>query len=161
MINRLIDILSREAVVFETFLELLERQKDMLVANDLDGLQRITRECQKHLSDSQELNREREALVAQIKADNAIEGDLNVSRLLELVDDQQAGRLVRLKELILNLNDKITRTRNTNAMLLNQSRDFIAKTMATLAKIQNPGHGYGASGAAAPGNGNLAVDRSA
>ena len=42
MINKLIEIIGREAAIFESFLDLLEKQQRMLVENDADGLNRIT-----------------------------------------------------------------------------------------------------------------------
>ncbi len=161
MINQLIDIISREAALFESFLELLERQKEMLVANDLDGLQQVT--CCQHekLTESRILNKQREELVAQIKAARAIDGDLTVSRLIALVDQDQAERLRQLRELILELNDKINSSRNSNAMLLNQSREFVAKTMSMLSKMNNPEPTYGRTKTESDPKRAIALDRRA
>lgn len=145
MINQLIDIISREAALFESFLELLQRQKEMLVTNDLEGLQKITERQHEKLAESRILNKQRDELVAQIKTSRAIDGDLTVSRLLTLVDQNQAEQLRQLRDLIIELNDKINSSRNTNAMLLNQSREFVAKTMAMLSKMNNPEPTYGRS----------------
>ena len=161
MINELIEIVSKEAALFESFLELLEKQKEMLVANNVDGLNAVTREQQEKLLESRHLDRQRDKLVERIKAINAIDGDLTVARLLELVDANQAERLLQLKDLILSLNVKIGETRNTNAMLLNQSREFIARTMAALAKINNPEATYGPDSRSPQGGTNVALDRRA
>jgi hypothetical protein len=138
MINQLIEIISREAALFESFLELLQRQKELLVTNDLDGLRQITERQHEKLIESRILNKQREELVARIKASQSIDGDLTVSRLLTLVDQNQAEQLRQLRDLIIELNEKINSTRNTNAMLLNQSREFVAKTMTMLSKMNNP-----------------------
>ncbi len=161
MINELIDIVSREAALFESFLELLEQQKEMLVTNNLEGLNEVTARQQQRLLESRHLDRSREEIVERIKAVNEIEGDLSVARLLELVDANQAERLLQLKDLILSLNVKIGETRNTNAMLLNQSREFIARTMAALAKINNPEATYSHDARSARGGDNVVVDRRA
>jgi hypothetical protein len=161
MINRLIDILGREAALFETFLDLLEQQKRMLVANNADGLKEITERQREKLIESQMLNKERESVVEEIKRGNRIEGDVSVTRLLEFADESQAGHLMQLRTLILDLNDRITRARNTNAMLLNQSREFIARTMAMLSKINNPDHTYASDGVSTSAGSNVVVDRRA
>jgi hypothetical protein len=162
MINRLIEIISKEAALFESFLELLELQKEMLVTDNLEGLAGVTEQHQQKLLESRRLGKQREELVDQIRAVNAIDGDLTVTRLLEHVDEDQANRLLHLRELIFGLNEKINETRNTNAMLLNQSREFIARTMATLAKINNPrGSSYAPAGVVAHGDANVMVDRRA
>ena len=159
MVNQLIEILSREAALFESFLELLEQQKELLVANDVEGLKAVTEKQREKLVESKLLNRQREKLVAAIKDAQAIEGDLNISRLLELVDRQQADRLTQLRDLIYGLDEKITATRNTNAMLLNRSREFIARTMEMLSKINNPDNIYAKNGAAPGRSANVMVDR--
>ena len=161
MVNRLIEIISKEAALFESFLELLQEQKEMLVTNNIAGLNRVTERHQEKLVESRLLSRQREQLIEEIKAANAIDGDLTVTRLLELVDENQAGRLLELKELILSLNDEINRTRNSNAMLLNQSREFIAKTMSALSRINHPHKTYAPAGAARETGGTVAVDRRA
>jgi hypothetical protein len=159
MINQLIDIISREAALFESFLELLERQKEMLVANNLDGLNDVVRQQHEKLVESKHLDEQREKLVAAIKKSRAIEGDLTVTRLLKLVDEDQAHRLSQLRDIIYGLNEKITATRNTNAMLLNRSREFIAPTIAMLSKIKNPDNTYARTGKVAERGSNIMVDR--
>ena len=160
MIDKLIEIIGKEAALFEEFLDLLEKQQRMLVENNLEGLTRVTVEQREKLSESQRLNNLRLEVVANIKADKNIQGDLNVTRLLELVDQQQAARLTELQSVILSLNNKITETRNQNATLLNRSREYISKTMEMLSRINTPDSTYGKSGVKidTPGN-NVAIDR--
>jgi len=159
MINQLIDIISKEAALFESFLKLLERQKEMLVANDLDGLNEVVQRQREKFIESKLLNKQRENLVAAIKTARDIEGDLTVTRLLKLVDEDQANRLSQLRDIIYSLNEKITTSRNTNAMLLNRSREFIARTMEMLSKIKNPDNTYARTGMAAERGSNIMVDR--
>ncbi len=161
MINKLIEIIGREATIFEAFLELLEQQQKMLVTNDVDGLNRVTDLQREKLVESQLLNKKRQELIEQIKVANDIEGDLNVTRLLEIVDEDQADRLQRLQRVILSLNDKITETRNQNAMLLNRSREYIHKTMEMLSKINSPDSTYTIPGKKPARELNVAIDRRA
>ena len=159
MVDRLIDILNREANLFESFLELLEQQRQRLVENDVEGLDQVTELQREKLIENRILNREREELVTQIKAANAVEGDLNVTRLLDMVDRDRADQLTRLRDTILKLSDRITKVRNQNAMLLNRSREYIARTMEMLSRIQNPGGLYAVGGTEPHPAGNVAVDR--
>ena len=99
MVDTLIDIIGREAALFETFLSLLEQQQQALVENNLEELNRITELQRDKMAESQLLNRERERVLGEIKALNAIDGDLTVTRLLEMVDQQQAGQLGSLRTL--------------------------------------------------------------
>jgi flagellar biosynthesis/type III secretory pathway chaperone len=160
MIDRLIDIVGQEAALFESFLELLEQQQQMLVKNDVEGLNRVTQQQREKLRESQRLNRQREEIIEHIKQANAIEGDLNVTRLVEIVDQDRAHQLIKLRDLIQSLNDKITTTRNQNALLLNRSREYIAKTMEMLSRINAPSNTYGASGAQKGPAASVVVNRS-
>jgi hypothetical protein len=153
-------LISRETLLFEEFLELLERQKTALVANDVATLNDVTARQREALHRSHELNRQREALIEDIKRDKAVEGDLTVAQLLEFTDESQAEMLLKLKHLILELNDKIHETRNSNALLLNQSREVISHTLAALASMNAPSGNYVGAGKSQPSQtATLAVDR--
>lgn len=161
MINRLIDIIGKEATLFESFLALFERQQDMLVSNDADGLNEVTQRLREKAVESRILNKEREELTEQVRLENRIEGDLSVTRLLEMVDDEQASQLIRLRELITSLNDKIATTRNQNAELLNQSREYIHKMMSMLSKLSHPEPAYSSKGVGDQQSYNVTMDRRA
>jgi hypothetical protein len=159
MIDQLIQVISDEALLFEEFLQLLDRQKEALVANDIDRLNKVTQLQQQKLLESRTLDRRRDQLIAAIKADQAIEDDISVSRLLEFADADQSSRLTQLREAILDLNDRISETRNTNALLLNRSREYISRTMSMLARLHTPDKTYGRRGATGHESAALAVDR--
>jgi len=159
MINKLIQVISREALVFEEFLELLDHQKEALVANDTERLNEVTRLQQQKLLESQALNRSREEVIAAIKETNDIAGDLTVSRLLDYADEDQSQRLTQLKDAIRALDDRINEARNTNAMLLNRSREFISRTMSMLSQLNGPERTYSCNGTASQEASAVVVDR--
>jgi hypothetical protein len=161
MIDQLINIISKEAALFETFLDLLEQQKQALVKNDHVALTALTERQNEKLAESRLLSRRREELVETIKRERAIDGDLTVTRLIAMVEKDQADRLRQLREAILSLNDQISQVRNSNAMLLNQSREYVARTMDMLARLNNPQPGYGKSGDNGHPSRALALDRRA
>jgi len=158
-VSELMKIIGREAAVFEDFLKLLGRQQEMLVKKDIDGLNNNTARQREKIVESQLLNKKREELIAEIKTTNAIEEDLNVSRLVELVDEDQGNRLLRLREVINGLNSQIVEVRNQNAMLLNRSREYISRTLGLLSKINNPNTNYTQNGAPANNSAAVALDR--
>jgi flagellar biosynthesis/type III secretory pathway chaperone len=158
MINQLIQVIGDEALLFEEFLKLLDLQKQALVSNDTDRLNEVTELQQQKLLESRELNRRREQLIAAIKEANAIEGDVTVTRLLAYADEDQSQRLSRLRDAIVGLNDRINEARNTNAMLLNRSRESISRTMNMLSRLHAPSRTYGRTGVPSDGAA-VAVDR--
>ena len=161
MIDQLIEIIGREAVLFESFLELLEQQQQMLIHDDIDGLNQVTELQRQKVLESQALDGEREQLVVAVREQNDIEGDLNITRLLDLVDDARAERLTQLRTTVRDINEKIMEVRNQNANLLNRSREYIQKTMQMLSRINQPEGNYTPTGVSDPGRMNVAVDRRA
>lgn len=146
MIDQLIHIITREAQLFEAFLDLLKQQQQVLVQNDIEGINRITELQQEKLRESRQLNSERERIVAEIGSANALEGDLTVSRLLKIANADEAARLEQLQQLVMSLHEQINSTRNSNALLLNQSREFVANTMSMLGRIHAPSSSYSSAG---------------
>ena len=159
MINRLIEILGREAALFESFLQLLEQQQKALVENDADELNRVTVLQREKLIESNILNKQREDILENIRADNAITEDLTVMRLLAMVDQNQADQLSLLRKSILLLNDKILKTRNQNAMLLNKSRHYIQRMMEMLSRVGKTDNGYSSKGTEKNTSMTIALDR--
>ncbi|HOD65426.1 MAG TPA: flagellar export chaperone FlgN [candidate division Zixibacteria bacterium] len=160
MVDRLIDIIGREAALFERFLLLLERQQRALVANDQEELTRVTDLQRETLAESRRLHEEREGVLADIRRTNAIEGDLTVTRLVAMVDADRADRLAALRGTILDLNERILRLRNQNVLLLNRSREYIRRTMELLSRIASPrAETYAPAGAAGAEARTVALDR--
>jgi hypothetical protein len=159
MIDQLIQVISDEALLFEEFLQLLDRQKEALVTNDTDRLNQVTQLQQQKLLECRALDQRRERVIAAIKADHALEGDLSVTRLLKYADEDQSHRLTLLRDTILGLNERISESRNTNAMLLNRSREYISRIMNMLARLHTPDGTYGRAGTARQERAALAVDR--
>lgn len=161
MIGKLLDIIGREATLFESFLHLLDRQRDCLVRNDTEHLAELTELMREKVVESQLLNDQREQVIRELKAARAIDGDLTVSRLLEILDTQEAGQLQTLRDTIIELNKRISVTRQQNEVLLDRSRSYIQKTLELLAQLEEPTGVYLPGGAPTTTNASLVVDRRA
>lgn len=159
LIAQLIMILSREAAVFERFLELLQRQKSALVANDAETLRAITEQLRDKVAESRLLDRERQDLLTRIRAVDGLDDDLTVTRLVELADSQQAGQLQLLRETIADIHGRISEARTTNELLLNQAREYVAFTMKAIAHLHSPEPVYSRSGETDRAASAVAVDR--
>ncbi len=161
MTDQLIEIIAREAELFESFLGLMEEQQAALRADDVQELNRVTEQLREKSAQSQLLDKERRGIIDRIKQERSIDGDLNASRLVELLDAEQADRLKQLRRTILDLHDRIAEVRNTNAFVLNRSREYMVKTMELLSRVNCPGGTYGHDGAHSKASGTLAMDRRA
>ena len=161
LVEELIEVLKKEASLFETFMELLERQQEALVRNDTAALNEITELQREKTIESRILTRQREEITGRLASEQSGTENLTVSRLVASAPPGQAGILERLRETILDLNEKISKIRLQNEMLINRSRENIMKTMELLGRIKVPKNGYHEKGKINIPPSNLALDRRA
>jgi hypothetical protein len=161
LIMELIGILNKEASLFETFLELLEKQQDALVNNDVSTLNHITERQREKTIECNILRRKREEVIGKLASEQSMTGDLTISKLVETVSSGQATILEQLRNTILELNDKISSVRSQNKMLINRSRENIMKTMELLGQFKMPESNYQNGGKLNKTNTNIVLDRRA
>ena len=161
LVQELIDVLKKEASLFETFLELLERQQKALVENDVSKLNEITELQREKIIESRILARQREAITGKLASERSIAENLTIVRLIESSPPGHAGALEMLRETILDLNGKIAKMRSQNEMLINRSRENIMKTMELLGRFKVPGNECYGKGKGHSIQSNLALDRRA
>ncbi len=161
LVMELLQVLEKEASLFETFLDLLEKQQQALVKNELDEINRLTELQRERVVESTILSRRREKLAERLASDGIAAGDLTISRLIETVSSGQAAELRHVKEAILELYEKIMKVRSQNEMLIDRSRENISQTMAMLGRIGKPDPNYRREGGVSPNDNALALDRRA
>jgi hypothetical protein len=161
LVMELIGVLKTEASLFETFLDLLERQQTALVKNDIAALNSITDVQRGKIIEAGELARKRSSLVSRIAAIDGAPENPTISNLLDSVSDDQAGTLGRLRNTILELNERISKIRLQNEMLINRSRENIMKMMELLARLKAPDDNYRGQGRRNEIQTSLALDRRA
>jgi hypothetical protein len=159
LVLELIDVLKREASLFETFLELLEKQQKALIKNDVKSLDLITEEQRHRVIEAGILGKKRENIIGELSLKEGTRENLTVSKLIEAVSGGQARVLEQLREIILDLNEKISKVRNQNEMLINRSREIIMKTMEMLARVKMPEDNYHSEGKTKTTQTSLALDR--
>ena len=137
-VNELIETLNSEAELFESFLDLLDRQREIVVSNDTDGLVSITEAQREKLVESKLLDRRRRELVEQVACENAISGDVNVTRLLKSVSHEDGMRLESVRDTILDLNRQIEDGKERNRFLIDKSRRMISESLKSINRMSNP-----------------------
>ncbi|MCX6827317.1 MAG: flagellar protein FlgN [candidate division Zixibacteria bacterium] len=159
LVLELVELLRKEASLFETFLELLERQQKALVKNDISVLNEITERQREKIVETRILAERREILVKRLSARGDLRENLTITRLIESVSSNQAMILEELRQTIFDLNEKISKIRTQNEMLINHSRENIMKTMELLGRIKISDHNYHSEGKLKSVPTNLALDR--
>ncbi len=134
-VNELIAVLNQEAELFSSFLDLLDRQRDMLVASDIDGLNQVTALQREKFAHSRVLDVRRRNLITEIAKQNDIEGDVTVTRLLESVTTEQSAELNLMRDTIVDLNEKIEEGRQRNSFLIEKSRHLVSETLKMISRM--------------------------
>lgn len=161
LVLELIDVLKKEASLFETFLELLEKQQKALVENNIDALQEVTERHREKIIECSILAKKRTAITNRLSSEIDPLEDLTISRLIEIAPIGEASMLERLRGTILDFHEKISRLQSQNKMLIERSRDNIAKTMDLLARFNQPSDNYQKEGGKDVVSTPLALDRRA
>lgn len=135
LLDGLISVIGDEAQVFETFLDLLERQQRALVDNNLDELHMVTSRLQQVVLQSQQLEKFRSDTVEEIRRRGGAETDMTVSQICDMADTGRSGQLRTLRETVLNLYSQIEEMRMRNGLLVRQSMEQIRNTMEMIGRI--------------------------
>lgn len=159
LLDRLITVIGDEATLFEQFLELLERQQNLLIANDADSIQEVTGRLQIVAMESRRLEEERAGVVEEIRRANNTEDDLTVARICDIADETRSSHLKLLRETVLNLYSRIEETRMRNALLIRQSLEQIQNTVETIGRIPAQKEIYQGRGGLARSYSPIGVDR--
>lgn len=161
LLMELIGILKKEASLFETFLELLEKQQKALIDNDVSALNQITQLQKEKLVEGGRLAGTREEVIGKLALEHKMTGDITVGKLISSVSSGHAPVLEQIRRIILDLYDKIVTVRSQNAMLIDRSRENIMKTMELLGRFKVSHNNYRKEGKADRIQTSLALDRRA
>ncbi|MEZ5359438.1 MAG: flagellar protein FlgN [Candidatus Zixiibacteriota bacterium] len=159
LLDRLITVIGEEAVLFEQFLAMLERQQYALIHNHVDDIQTVTSELQKIVLQSQKLETARADIVEEIRQHGGTQDDLTVSRICDMADENRSLQLKSLRETVLNLYSRIEETRMRNGLLIQQSMEQIRNTMEMIGRIPSQKSNYHGKGAVSREYAPVGVDR--
>jgi flagellar biosynthesis/type III secretory pathway chaperone len=135
LLDRLISVIREEAILFEKFLRLMEQQQQALINNDAETLRNATEELHGVVGRSFKLEKDRAEVVEEIRVVEGTMGDLNVSKICDMADENRSTQLKNLRETILGLYSNIEEIRMRNGLLVEQSLDQIRHTMELLGHI--------------------------
>ncbi len=129
-VSQLIEVINKEILCLEKFLTLLTEEQKFVVENDIDSLQRSVEEQEKTIRDERKLEDERikltDSLAEKLKIDKT---DVNISRLIELVEESYSTKLRELQSTLASLYAKLERQRKKNEFLIKQSMKYLDKSI--------------------------------
>ena len=145
LVSRLIEVINRESKCLENFLTLLSEEQKYLVENDVDSLRRSIEDQEKAIRDARKLEDERikltDSLSEKLKIDK---GEVNISKLIELVEESYSTKLRELQSTLSSLYAKLERQRKKNEFLIKQSMKYVDKGIDIFLGLErkSPDHSF-------------------
>jgi flagellar biosynthesis/type III secretory pathway chaperone len=161
LLDELSSVLEREVGCYEELIESARSEQQALIRGKLEEL-KLAIEAQELLIGSTKALEETRRQVGRVVAERLglSNGDLTLTRLIELGYDDEAGRIAALRDKVCHVVQELDRLNAGNAQLINSSIDFVNQTMWVLLQPRTGKQTYSPDGnadARAPGR--ALVDR--
>jgi hypothetical protein len=146
-VSQLIEVINREISCLEKFLTLLSEEQEFLVQRDVDSLRKSIEEQEKTIREERKLEEARikltDSLAGKLKID---EEEVNLSRLIELVEESYSTELRELQSTLASLYAKLERQRKKNEFLIKQSMKYVDKSIEVFSNLKRRDPRHSASG---------------
>jgi hypothetical protein len=157
-ILQLIKLIGEEVVIFETFVELLNRQQEALVANDMELLATVTQEQERLALTTSQTEKRRTELVRTLSHElNRDTNDINLTELAKLVAEPELNQLRTLQATLTGLHGQISTIKSRNDFLIRKSMEYINNTLTFLSAAGEKEATYTPDKNKRTSNGRLAV----
>ena len=128
LMENLIDVLYKEANEYETLLGLSMKKTPIIVANNLEGLQKITDEEQEVVGRIQSLDKERISVTKDIA--NVLNMDVKTMKISDVVEvlnkrPEEQKKLQDAQKKLTDLAKQLQRANNQNGMLISQALELV------------------------------------
>ncbi len=142
-INKLIEVIKKEIACLEKFMELLAKEQEFLVINDVESLQRSVGEQERGILEAERLERERIRLTDEIASGLKLgKEEINIAKLIQLLEESYSIQLKDLQKTLLHLYEKVERQRRKNEFLIRQSMGIIDRSMKFMLGVEATGPTY-------------------
>jgi len=130
IIKELIQLIRREEEVLKRFLDLLQLQKQYLLANQIDQFQETIHQQGAILEEIRALEEKRIAKVGDMAARTGMkEDEITLTHLIEISLGDVSTELKGLKKSLSHLVERIRRVNRINELLIKRSLNFIQQSI--------------------------------
>lgn len=125
--DQLLEIMGEQANRYEELLGLALEKRDVIIANDIESLQKINHLENILVSQNQKLEKKRQSIVADMAMVlNQKENDLTLTKLIELMKDQEEHQsLVDLRDNFKKILDELKQVNQQNGELVQHALEYI------------------------------------
>lgn len=150
LIQGLIELIRQEEVVLKQFLDLLQRQKEYLLANKIDLFRATVNQQEGLMQEIRDLEERRVAKVRELAASAGMrEDEVTLTHLIEITLGDVSGELKELKKNLGHLVERIRKMNRVNTLLIKRSLNFIQQSISWMIDSADIPQVYGPSGRAA------------
>ncbi len=158
LVVQLIEVVNDEVRVFHDLLELLHQEQAAIVADRVEVIEATAAEKAEMVATAGHLEGERLTLVRQLSESlNMAPGSVDLARLIDVVESHHGAELARMREALLEVNQKIRDTNQNNSFLIRQSLRYTERCLDILTGHPQDRGMYGKFGRTRPRGG---ADRS-
>lgn len=127
--ENLIDILNKvlveEIVVYKELLEVIDKKTDILVKGDIKELDELTTKEHDIINRLGKFENLREKVIFNIQHRMGIKNDLDVTKLLEMLGEEEGKELSSLRDELLDVLSQIKDKNQLNSSLIQDSLEYI------------------------------------
>lgn len=154
LVVKLIEIINAEIRVFNRLLEVLQQEQQALCDDELSAIEACVAAKQEGAEEGRRLETERLLVVQKLSRRLELEPEnCTLSRLVEVVEGWQGEELARMRETMMELNQRIRATNESNAFLIRQSMRYTERCLDILSGQPGNRGVYGQFGRARRGTG--------
>jgi flagellar biosynthesis/type III secretory pathway chaperone len=158
LVVQLIEVVNDEVRVFHDLLELLNQEQAAIVEDRAEAIEAVAAQKVEMVETARHLEGERLSLVRQLSESlNMAPGSVDLARLIDAVESHHGAELARMREALLEVNQKIRDTNENNAFLIRQSLRYTERCLDILTGHPQDRGLYGKFGRTRPRGG---ADRS-
>jgi ABC-type phosphate transport system auxiliary subunit len=143
---QLIEVINKEVLCLEKFLSFLSEEQKFLVENEIGFLRRSIEDQEETIWKARKLEETRikltDSLAEKLKINK---GDVNISKLIELVEESYSTKLRELQSTLSTLYTKLERQRKKNEFLITQSMKYVDKSMKIFLGLEGRNPAYSVS----------------
>ena len=133
LLGGLAQVINDEVRVFNDLLDILNNEQKAIVEDNVAGIEECVLSQQQVASKAHELEIRRQAIVKQLSQNLSIDEDeVNLGRLLEVLEGSRATELALMREKLIKLTEKIRKVTANNSFLIRQSLRYTERCLDIL-----------------------------
>lgn len=140
MITQLVEIMTEQSERYNELLGLSIEEKEILVSNDIEELQKLTNLKNMVITQNNRLEKKRISLVNDIaEVMGSTEKDIDLSKLIEIMGEQpESEQLIELGKNLKETLDKLKEANTLNKQLLEASIEYVEYSLNVMRSSTNP-----------------------